>query len=177
MIAEINSARFVLRSLCEHDASERYLGWLSDAATARFIISAGTAKDLSELKAYLRERCERPDILFLGIFERGSGLHIGNIKYEPIDVHNRYAVMGILIGEAAWRGKGVAGEVIATSAEWMRDSLGICEIVLGVEVDNLAAIAAYENCGFKIQASNRIKIAPGKTVAMVLGLPSSSTTG
>lgn len=175
MIAEMESARFVLRSLSEQDASERYLGWLSDASTARFITTAAATRALSELKAYVRERCDQPDILFLGIFERVSGLHIGNIKYEPIDLRDRYAVMGILIGEEAWRGKGVAAEVITTSAAWLHEQHGIFEIVLGVELDNAAAIAAYESCGFKIEATDRITIAPGKSVAMLLRLPAPST--
>ena len=177
MIAEMESARFVLRSLSEQDASERYLGWLSDASISRFINSAAETKALSELKKYVSERCARPDVLFLGIFERASGLHIGNIKYEPIDFYNRYAVMGILIGEVAWWGKGVAAEVITKSAAWLHDRNGICEIVLGVWLDNSAAIAAYENCGFKIEPTDRVFIEPGKSVSMVLRLPAASILG
>ena len=88
MIAEMESARFVLRSLSEQDAGESYLGWLSDASTARFITTAAVTKSLSDLKLYVREQCDQADI-FLGIFERVSGHHIGNIKYEPIDFHNQ----------------------------------------------------------------------------------------
>jgi len=42
--------------------------------------------------------------LFLGIYTLESQEHIGNIKYEPIDLKCGIAIMGILIGEDKWKG-------------------------------------------------------------------------
>lgn len=129
------------------DVSERYLSWLRDGLAKRFISGAHGANGMDELRNYVSQREARDDLLFLGIFTH-DGTHIGNIKYEPIDSVREAAVLGILIGEAAWRGLGVAGEVIGSSANWLRDSRGIKTIVLGVHRDNLAAIYAYKKLGF-----------------------------
>ncbi|WP_255413714.1 GNAT family N-acetyltransferase [Rhodoferax sp. TS-BS-61-7] len=136
-----------MRQLSVADVSERYLSWLRDEIAQRFIIGAHGDNDMDELRSYVSQREARDDLLFLGIFTH-DGTHIGNIKYEPIDSVRSVAVLGILIGEAAWRGLGVAGEVIGSSAYWLRDNRGIKTIVLGVDRDNLPAIHAYKKLGF-----------------------------
>ena len=143
---EILTDRFVLRSLSIKDVTKRYADWLSDETTSKYILTRLT---LIELKHYVVERSSRDDVLFLGIFNKINGAHIGNIKYEPIEVERRQATMGILIGEKEWRGKGVASEVIIASANALNQRLKIEKIILGVSKDNSAAIRAYEKIGFK----------------------------
>jgi ribosomal-protein-alanine N-acetyltransferase len=143
----IKTTRFRLRSLTVADASPRYLSWLSEDYVLHFINGATGDNQLEELKAYVSQREGREDVMFFGIFTH-AGEHIGNIKYEPVDSRLGVAVMGILIGEIAWRGKGVAGEVIYASAMWLRKNRGISQIVLGVDRDNIAGIRAYEKLGF-----------------------------
>ena len=102
------------------DVSDRYIGWLNEPSTNQFI---STKLSRTDLKKYVSERLNRNDVLFLGIFNKIDGLHIGNIKYEPVDSYQGYAVMGSLIGEADWRGKGVATEVISASALWLNKGM------------------------------------------------------
>jgi RimJ/RimL family protein N-acetyltransferase len=70
------------------------------------------------------------------------------VKFEPVDSAKGYAVMGILIGEPAWRGRGVAQEVLRATGPWLRTNRGIREVVLGVSRSNLKAIRVYEAVGF-----------------------------
>lgn len=160
----IYTNRFALKPLRVDDVSPRYAGWLSDKATSQFI----TAKlDLVGLRQYVLERSGREDIIFLGIFEKGTGLHIGNIKYEPINSEMGYAVMGILIGEEGWRGKGVAAEVISASAEWLRMHRNIRKIILGVDRANSAAVSAYQKLGFIEELSVFVPSASSEGKTMV----------
>ena len=145
---KIISERFILRPLTESDVTERYLNWLGDADAQKFITAAATTKGLEDLKIYVWERSDREDVLFLGIFEKGTGLHIGNIKYEPVDPELGYAIMGVLIGDTEYRGKGVTPEVLESSAQWLKLNRNIKQILLGVSKDNVAAIRAYEKVGF-----------------------------
>ena len=55
----------------------------------------------------------------MGKMLTNSSILIGNIKYEPVNSEIGYAVMGILIGEADLRGKGVAAEVLSESVAWL----------------------------------------------------------
>ena len=145
----INTYRFILREIKEEDANETYLSWLRDPLLVKYITAAGTQNDLSNLKQYIRERVGRNDVLFLGIFDATSGQHIGNLKYEPVNSELGYAIMGIMIGEVTYRGKGVAKEVITASSKWLSENRNINEILLGVHTENTPAIKAYENMGFK----------------------------
>lgn len=143
----IKTTRFTLRPLTVADVSPRYLSWLSECHVLRFISGAKGDNQLEDLKAYVSLREGREDVLFLGIFTH-AGDHIGNVKYEPIDCRRGAAVVGILIGEVAWRGKGVAGEVVYASAMWLREYRGVTQIVLGVNRDNIPGIRAYAKLGF-----------------------------
>jgi [ribosomal protein S5]-alanine N-acetyltransferase len=164
----ISTDRFLLKSLIPDDVGERYLNWLTDQTINQNINTAKLNPSLDSLKQYVQERCEREDVLFLGIFEKNSGIHIGNIKYEPVDSENRFAVMGILIGEAIWHGKKVAAEVISASSKWLNSTRNIDEIILGVARGHEAAIRAYLAAGFKVEETNRIEIDINTSLTMVL---------
>jgi RimJ/RimL family protein N-acetyltransferase len=151
ILSVIDTPRFTLRPLTVADVSTRYLSWLSDEHVQRFINGATGYNHLDELKSFVAEREGRDDVVFLGIFTH-AGEHIGNIKYEPVDTECGVAVMGILVGEVAWRGMGVAGEVIQASSVWLLKRRGIRAIALGVDRDNFAGIRAYEKLGFTEEA-------------------------
>lgn len=167
---EIITYRFALKPLGVDDVSDRYAGWLSDQATSQYI----TARfNLADLRQYVLERSDREDVLFLGVFEKETGLHIGNIKYEPVNSELGYAIMGILIGEANWRGKGVAAEVLLASAEWLRQYRNVKQIVLSVSRANKAAILAYQKVGFVEESTGFIPSASEEGITMVWHLKAS----
>lgn len=164
MLTEIITERFILRPLTVNDVGEDYVGWLSDNKTSQYI----TAKlNLAELRQYVAERSGREDILFLGIFLKESKFHIGNIKFEPIEFELGYAIMGILIGESDWRGKGVAKEVIYASACWLKKNRNIKDIILGVNRSNNSAVHAYKKIGFVETTTKFIPILSSENMTMV----------
>ena len=93
--------RTLVRPLSEDDVSERYLSWLNDADIRKWIAAAAKTRRLSDLRSYVAEKVQRMDVLFLGIFDKSTESHIGNIKYDPIVPQLQAAVVGILIGEPA----------------------------------------------------------------------------
>lgn len=165
-MVQIVTSRFVLRELCRADITPAYLAWFADSSAKKHITAAANSPSLATLRDYLAERSGRDDVVFLGIFDKASGVHIGNVKYEPVNATSGYAVMGILIGEPAYRGQGVAGEVIAASGRWLQANRGIREILLGVHRDNLAAIRAYQRIGFVAAGTPVVPDTP-ETFAMV----------
>ena len=167
---QIITNRFLLRPLKKADVTERYLGWLADSSTNRFIETASAISGRHALESYVAKLSNRDDVLFLGIFDAASGEHIGNIKYEPIDLIKKYAVMGIMIGQSEWRGKGVAAEVIKSTAMWLKSEMELKEILLGVEKNNIRGISAYEKCGFRVSPSPKLINHLDNAVTMVLNL-------
>lgn len=167
---EIVTERFLLRELEEWDVTERYLDWLQDGEARKYINAAAGTKRLADLRQYVLARVGKPDVLFLGIFEKYGRLHVGNIKYEPMNSELGYAIMGILIGDPAYRGKGVAAEVLVASARWLKENRNIKRILLGVSRDNRAAIRSYEKVGFVAGDSEFMPRKSGNSLTMVLDL-------
>lgn len=144
----ILTERYQLRPLTVYDVTDRYLGWFT-APGAEQIASARSMVSLADLRDYVAERQHRSDVLFLGIFDREQGTHLGNVKFEPVNQAEGYAICGVFIGEVAARGGGTAGEAILGGARWLMAERGIRQILLGVDVDNEPAIRAYRKIGFK----------------------------
>lgn len=145
----INLKRFILTPLKEYHVTDEYLSWFEDIEAKKYIDYATEKKSKDDLKDFIRSKDSRSDVLFLAIFEKTKLHHIGNIKYEPIDIKTRTATMGILIGANYWRGKGVAPEVISGSALWLKRNMGISRIFLGVDKYNTSALKAYTKIGFR----------------------------
>jgi RimJ/RimL family protein N-acetyltransferase len=144
----METERTLLRPLSVDDVSERYLSWLDDVDAKRWIVAAAKTKRLSDLRSYVAEKVQRIDVLFLGIFDRSNGVHIGNIKYDPIVPQLQAAVVGVLIGEPAYRGRGLFEEVFIPTANWLHKHRKINDIYLGVDTGNKVAMKAYQKTGF-----------------------------
>ena len=152
----IITQRFLLKPLTVDDVNQNYLSWLNPEINS-YIEYAKNNISMKELRSYVGERENRQDVLFLGIFTKDKQ-HIGNIKYEPINHKSKTAIMGILIGDNNWRGKGVAAEVIKVSGDYLVEQYGISTILLGVNKNNKAAIVAYQKVGFKVKDQNKNSI-------------------
>ena len=166
----MESERFFLRTLIEDDVNARYLEWINGSDKSQYINYTNQNRTVDEVSTFVTERVNSDTVLFLGIFVRESGEHIGNIKYEPIDFKKSYAIMGILIGEKNWRGRGVAAEVIKASSMWLHNKYDIKKIILGVDVRNECAIRAYEKVGFKEQQTPSIDTTHKNHTSLVWGI-------
>jgi [ribosomal protein S5]-alanine N-acetyltransferase len=164
---QITSKRFIIRPLRVDDVGQHYADWLKDTAAKQYIAAAASSPGVDDLKQYVEERSDRDDVLFLGIFDKANSQHIGNIKYEPVDSNLGYAIMGILIGKPAWRGKGVAAEVLESTAKWLKQNRNIKQIVLGVDRSNIAAIRSYIKVGFVEEITSYIPNVSHEGVTMV----------
>jgi len=152
-IIEVTTQRFLLQQLIKDDVSPSYLSWLNQEENP-YIEYGRNHSTMEELKTYVSEREGKKDVLFLGIFTKKKK-HIGNIKYEPIDLIRKTATMGILIGDKEWRGKGVAIEVIKASAHYLNSIYGVTTIFLGVNPENQAAVSVYKKIGFKFKEQDK----------------------
>ena len=168
----ITTEKFYLRDLSVNDANENYLRWLSDTTAKKFIEAARLTQDLDQLKNYLQDKTSKNNVRFFGIFEKISNTHIGNIKYEPINTLEEYAVMGVLIGDENWRGKGVFGEIFSASASFLGKKYNLKKIYLGVNKNNIAAVKSYEKSGFIVTENHPFKNSKNFGQVMVYQIPS-----
>lgn len=161
---EIQTERFMLRVIHPGiDLFQPYLSWMRDENLNRFIQGANKNITLENLHRYVDEKNQSPNSLLLGIFHRETSKHIGNLKLEPISF-GVDATLGILIGDEAWRRKGVGFEVINRVIEYSFDRFKLNKIQLGVDPSNLAAVRLYEKLGFKPE--NRIPGSSGTIMSL-----------
>lgn len=158
----------MLRELTVADVTERYRDWLLEPEAKKNI--SATTDSLSELVQYVADRTQREDVLFWGIFDLLSGLHVGNLKYEPVNTELGYAIVGVLIGEVEYRGRGVATDVLVASTAWLKENRQINQFLLGVWKANLGAVRAYEKAGFKLAETPLLPNRPPEGPVMILNL-------
>jgi len=84
-----------------------------------------------------------------------KGRPIGNAGFNEIDYQNRYAVLGIAIGEKDFWNKGYGEDAILTLMKFGFEELGMHKIELGVHSTNERAIACYKKCGFILEGCER----------------------
>lgn len=148
---KILSSRTLMRSLSEEENLDSYLKWVRDKENNRYIMGINEKYTELELRNYIKEKNTSNSSLLLGIFEKNMMLHIGNIKFEPIDFQNHFSWMGILLGELKYRNLGFAGEVILASSYFLKKKYSIDQLKLGVSSKNLQAISAYRKIGFTVE--------------------------
>ena len=122
---EINFNNLILRTLDLSDDLQNYLFWMSHPENNEYIQSAKKSYSLANLQDFIESCNLSPNTILLGIFDTELHNHIGNIKYENIDLARKTAVMGILIGEKSYRGRGIAKNVIEESAKWLNVNLSL----------------------------------------------------
>jgi RimJ/RimL family protein N-acetyltransferase len=97
---------------------------------------------------YAAASIRRGEITFL-IRERATMAPIGTCSLFDIDYRNGAAVFGIMIGEAAARGKGNGTETARLMLDYAFTILGLHSVSLEVAGFNLAGQKAYARAGFK----------------------------
>ena len=144
----LETPRCYLRDIDESDATDAYLHWLTDLTAIKYIAYTKKLHTKESLRSYLRDKLSSPNTRFFAIIDKIEQIHIGNIKYEPIAAENGYAVMGVLLGCARFRGKGIFGEVYHATSMYIREMYGIHNVYLGVHPSNDIAIRSYIKAGF-----------------------------
>ncbi len=148
MEIETDSKNYILRSLRpDIDVLDDYLRWLTDLKSNKYINGVDAKNTLKDIKNYINEKNNSSEAVLLGIFDKKSRLHIGNIKLEPI-IENTEAWVGLLIGNKKFRNKGVGSEVLDYVTKFAHSQFKIKAMYLGVHKNNLPAITLYLKSGF-----------------------------
>lgn len=103
-----------------------------------------------------------PDILadrhqqsgILGIFTE-SGEFIGEVGYRDMDLVAGTAVLGIMIGDKSYWGKGYGTDAVRTLCRFLFDRFRLRRIQLDTWAGNERAIKSYAKVGFRIEGRLR----------------------
>lgn len=144
----LEGKRVLLRTISNDDVTQRYLDFLIDKDVTRFLDAGRKGYSLDDLRSYVTRKIHKEDCIFLAIIDRNLGLHLGNVKIEPIDYDNRKAEIGLMIGDKGFWGKGYGTEAMSIATRFCFNDLGLNRITLGVIADNIPAIKVYKKVGF-----------------------------
>jgi ribosomal-protein-alanine N-acetyltransferase len=145
----LTSERLLFKPISIDHLSDNYLNWLNDYEVIKFLESDADY-NIDSLKKYILE-AQQKDIYFWGIHLKENGLHIGNIKIDPINLKHGLGEYGILMGNRLVWGKGYAKEASIEIINYCFHELKLRKITLGVVEDNIAAVSLYKKIGFLIE--------------------------
>ncbi len=137
-----------LRAVRPADVRGGYGRWMRDPLVNQFLESRFHPVTEASLEAYVTRFQGDPYHAFLAVVAKDTDAHIGNVKLGPIDWNHRFAEIGLLIGERAYWGRGIATEVIRLVARYAFDQLHLHKVTAGCYSTNGAAIKAFEKAGF-----------------------------
>ena len=153
----LETSRLIIRPLSQTDNIDDYLTWMKDKSNI-FIHSINPNYTKVDIYNFIRTKNSDPNTLLLGIFDKVTGKHIGNGKFEPIKFDEKYAILGILIGDINFRGKGIVAEFIHACFHEILIPMNITKLVLSVSKLNKNAIRAYTKAGFVPPARPVLKL-------------------
>lgn len=145
----LESNRLILNPLSTSYLSEKYMNWMNDNQVIRYLESGGDYT-LDKLNIYLKAVESNPKY-FWAITLRSSGMHIGNIKIDPIHPRHKFGEYGIMIGDRTYWGYGFAKEASNLVIGYCFQNLHLRKINLGVIATNQAAVKLYKQLGFEIE--------------------------
>ena len=97
--------RVTLRPLSEKDCDARWVRWLNDPAVSQWLASRGKIRwTLPRLHRWFRAHARRPGTRIYGIMV--GRRRVGTLKIEGLG-SERWASVGLMIGERRWRGQRV----------------------------------------------------------------------
>lgn len=131
----------------ERDDIPRFIRWLGDADTSRFLGQRAPLSRIGEERWFDR-MAERhgTDLWYFVICRRESGQPIGSVGLGDIDPANGSAQLGIALGED--RGQGLGTDAMRAVLDFGFGELRLERIWLDVYVDNGPAVHVYEKLGF-----------------------------
>jgi len=77
-----------------------------------------------------------------------TGAHIGGCALFSVSAEHRHAALGMMIGDAAYRGRGYGTDAVRTLCQLAFERMNLVRVTLTVFPENVAGRRAYERCGF-----------------------------
>ena len=154
----LDSINIYLRPFTKSDITNKYLSWLNDSEVNKY--SARRIHPYSDVEAFRYLDSLEKDEKILAICTQEE-IHVGNIKYGPIDWSNRNCEISIIIGEKEYWNKGIAFEAMYLLIHR-----------IGVDSCNPAFIKMAKNLGFVQEGimRERMDIGGQRTDYVILGL-------
>lgn len=134
------------------DVADEYVSWLNDPAVNRYLESRFVHHTPESTRRFVQSILDSDDSIIFGIRYVPCARHVGNIKLGPVDRQHRRGEIGLLIGDRAVWGRGIAAAAIELATRYAFDSLGLLKVTAGCYAGNIGSRRAFEKAGFVVEA-------------------------
>ena len=135
----------------EAHVSQDYVDWLNDPKIVAQTEQAGLWHTIESVRAYVAFTLQSPDAAMWRIML--SGAYVGNVRLSSIHPVHRRAALGLIIGAAEARGKGVGPRAIALVTAHAFEGLELNKVFAGMFASNRASRRAFEKAGYALEAT------------------------
>ena len=128
---------------------ERYYTWINDPEVARFLATRWLYS-MAEEEEFVRTAAKqtRPPEVKLAIDTLEDGRHIGSVNLHAIQMEDRRATLGVMIGDKSYWDHGYGSDAIRTIVRYGFEELNLQRVDLTCDERNERGIACYRKCGF-----------------------------
>lgn len=145
----IDAGPYLIRTLTEDDASDRWAEWPADPEVAYFLNAPARRMTKSDIIDYIRGFDQRSRLL-LGIFDKETGAHIGFVTFS-IDFAASRGLANMLIGEREYRNRGVLTAIRRPIGEYLFETLGLQTMLASVLAHNRIVLDTLHKTGWVLE--------------------------
>ncbi len=147
--------RFSLIPFKEEHISERYIGWLNDAEVNRFLEVQFVHQTYETVLAYVSSFYGDTEKYMWGVYPNATDDLIGTATLAGINRNHGQGVIGLMIGEKEYWGKGYGTEIIKLVVDYAFKRLSLHKVTAGAVAINQASIKAFQKAGFEIEGRGK----------------------
>jgi len=175
----IGTERLLLRDLLSGDVTQDYADWLNDRRVNRFLVNSLEHNTIDSCLTYVRSYAGRSDRALIGLFDRSTNLHIGNLTLSAIDRENECAVVGISIGREGCRGRGYATEAMTAMRDYCFETLQLRRLEAHLLENNYPSLRLFIRSGFRVEGLRRAaaKLEGKRHAVYVMGVVATDELG
>ena len=147
-----------LRALRAGDLDGPWHTWLNDAEVTYFQDKGYFPSSREQQAEYFRRVSTSGTDLVLAIVDAASGRHVGNVGLHEITPIHRTAVLGIVIGEKEFWGRGFGRQAWALMTRHGFAVLNLNKIAASIMVGNERSLKAARASGYEVEGTQREQI-------------------
>ena len=135
----------------EHLNNSNWLKWLSDSEVTKYQTLGYFPQNKSRQLDYLQSKLiSDKDVLFAieALLPNNEHAHIGNVGLHDIDFIHSRCILGIIIGEKEYRGKGLGKHSWEFITNHAFNMLNLHKIYAYIFEDNISSRKCASACGY-----------------------------
>lgn len=163
----LNGRQVAIGPILPEDLARLFI-WGDDPEIAR-LNEPYLPKNIDREREFWLNPMGDPRRIFMAVRRMGRSEISGYVQITAIDPIHRSAHLGILIGRAEDRGRGLGREAMELTIRYCREHLNLTRLSLAVHADNQPAIKLYEQLGFVTEGTQMAaQFIAGRWIDLVL---------